>query len=248
MQADSEGYGILQLDPVTGEYTYTVTHPDKLIGLADGETTTVTFKVKVTDPLKGTSEYKDLTFTLEGKGDDAVIVQPGAHVTEFDEKPGDYVNPDRPDKTEGDLALDTSRADSFWGAMQDGGQVNWQLTNKGAVSGMDEQGSYTEYTGTYGTLKVYEDGHYIYQLHEGAQKLAEGQQVQDHFSVSASVTDDNGVLHTVDRDISMQVTGTNDAPTLEPDHGTFEERKNITVTKNDFDSSHGGMTATGQWR
>lgn len=246
VQADSEGYGILQLDPVTGEYTYTVTHPDKLIGLADGETTTVTFKVKVTDPLKGTSEYKDLTFTLEGKGDDAVIVQPGAHVTEFDEKPGDYVNPDRPDKTEGDLALDTSRADSFWGAMQDGGQVNWQLTNKGAVSGMDEQGSYTEYTGTYGTLKVYEDGHYIYQLHEGAQKLAEGQQVQDHFSVSASVTDDNGVLHTVDRDISMQVTGTNDAPTLEPDHGTFEERKNITVTKNDFDSSHGGMTATGQ--
>lgn len=246
VQADSEGYGILQLDPVTGKYTYTVTHPDKLIGLADGETTTVTFKVKVTDPLKGTSEYKDLTFTLEGKGDDAVIVQPDAHVTEFDEKPGDYVDPDRPDHIEGDLALDTSRADSFWGAMQDGGQVNWQLTNTGAVSGTDEQGSYTEYTGTYGTLKVYEDGHYIYQLHEGAQKLAEGQQVKDHFSVSASVTDDNGVQHTVDRDISMQITGTNDAPTLEPDHGTFEEGKNIIVTKNDFDSSHGGMTATGQ--
>ena len=246
VQADSEGYGILQLDPVTGKYTYTVTHPDKLIGLADGETRTVTFKVKVTDPLKGTSEYKDLTFTLEGKGDDAVIVQPDAHVTEFDEKPGDYVDPDRPDHIEGDLALDTSRADSFWGAMQDGGQVNWQLTNTGAVSGTDEQGSYTEYTGTYGTLKVYEDGHYIYQLHEGAQKLAEGQQVKDHFSVSASVTDGDGVQHTVDRDISMQITGTNDAPTLEPDHGTFEEGKNITVTKNDFDSSHGGMTKTGQ--
>ena len=246
VQADSEGYGILQLDPVTGKYTYTVTHPDKLIGLADGETTTVTFKVKVTDPLKGTSEYKDLTFTLEGKGDDAVIVQPDAHVTEFGKEPGDYVDPDRPDKTEGDLALDTSRADSFWGTMQDGGQVNWQLTNTGAVSGTDEQGSYTEYTGTYGTLKVYEDGHYIYQLHEGAQKLAEGQQVKDHFSVSASVTDGDGVQHTVDRDISMQITGTNDAPTLEPDDGTFEEGKNITVTKNDFDSSYGGMTATGQ--
>lgn len=246
VQADSKGYGILQLDPVTGKYTYTVTHPDKLIGLADGETTTVTFKVKVTDPLKGTSEYKYLTFTLKGKGDDAVIVQPDAHVTEFDEKPGDYVDPDRPDHIEGDLALDTSRADSFWGAMQDGGQVNWQLTNTGAVSGTDEQGSYTEYTGTYGTLRVYEDGHYTYKLHEGAQKLAEGQQVQDHFSVSASVTDGKGELHTVDRNISMQVTGTNDAPTLEPDDGTFEEGKNIIVTKNDFDSSDGGMTKTGQ--
>ena len=246
VQADSEGYGILQLDPVTGKYTYTVTHPDKLIGLADGETTTVTFKVKVTDPLKGTSEYKDLTFTLEGKGDDAVIVQPDAHVTEFGKEPGDYVDPDRPDHIEEDLALDTSRADSFWGTMQDGGQVNWQLTNTGAVSGTDEQGSYTEYMGTYGTLKVYEDGHYIYQLHEGAQKLAEGQQVKDHFSVSASVTDGDGVQHTVDRKISMQITGTNDAPTLEPDHGTFEEGKNITVIKNDFDSSDGGMTKTGQ--
>lgn len=246
VQADSKGYGILQLDPVTGKYTYTVTHPDKLIGLADGETITVTFRVKVTDPLKGTSQYKNLTFTLEGKGDDAVIIQPGAHVTEFDEKPGDYVD-GKLDFYDGALTLNTEQADGFWGDAQNNGDVEWRLTSEGANEGTDEDGrTYTEYKGEYGTLKVYEDGSYIYQLHEGAQKLAEGQQVQDHFSVSASVTDDNGVLHTVDRDISMQVTGTNDAPTLEPDHGTFEEGKNITVTKNDFDSSDGGMTVTGQ--
>ncbi len=246
VQADSEGYGILQLDPVTGEYTYTVTHPDKLIGLADGEKTTVTFRVKVTDPLKGTSEYKDLTFTLEGKGDDAVIVQPDAHVTEFGKEPGDYVD-GKLDFYDGALTLNTEQADGFWGDAQNNGDVEWRLTSEGANEGTDEDGrTYTEYKGEYGTLKVYEDGSYTYKLHDGAQKLAKGQQVQDHFSVSASVTDDNGVLHTVDRDISMQVTGTNDAPTLDPEHGTFEEGKNIIVTKNDFDSSDGGMTKTGQ--
>ena len=246
VQADSEGYGILQLDPVTGKYTYTVTHPDKLIGLADGKTTTVTFKVKVTDPLKGTSEYKDLTFTLEGKGDDAVIVQPDAHVTEFGKEPGDHVD-GKLDFYDGALTLNTEQADGFWGDAQNNGDVEWRLTSEGANEGTDEDGrTYTEYKGEYGTLKVYEDGSYTYKLHDGAQKLAEGQQVKDHFSVSASVTDGDGVQHTVDRDISMQITGTNDAPTLEPDHGTFEEGKNITVTKNDFDSSDGGMTKTGQ--
>ena len=243
VQADSEGYGILQLDPVTGKYTYTVTHPDKLIGLADGETTTVTFKVKVTDPLKGTSEYKDLTFTLEGKGDDAVIVQPDAHVTEFGKEPGDHVD-GKLDFYDGALTLNTEQADGFWGDAQNNGDVEWRLTSEGANEGTDEDGrTYTEYKGEYGTLKVYEDGSYTYKLHDGAQKLAEGQQVKDHFSVSASVTDGDGVQHTVDRDITMQVTGTNDAPTIDPTHGTGDNA--IRVTRNDFTTPN-GMAVSGE--
>ena len=246
VQADSEGYGILQLDPVTGKYTYTVTHPEKLAGWADGETTTVSFDVVVRDPLKGTSEVKELTFTLTGKQDDAVIKPVTGQVTEFDTEPGEHVD-GKPDFCDGTLELNTGQADGFWGDAQKHGEVEWKLTGEGAHEGTDEDGrAYTKYTGEYGILTVYEDGSYIYQLHEEAQKLAKGQQVKDHFSVSASVTDGDGVQHTVDRDISMQVTGTNDAPTLEPDDGTFEEGKNIIVTKNDFDSSDGGMTKTGQ--
>ena len=248
VQADSEGYGILQLDPVTGKYTYTVTHPEKLAGLADGEPTTVSFDVVVRDPLKGTSEVKELTFTLIGKQDDAVIEPVTGTVTEFDTAPGDCVG-GKPDFCGGTLELNTGQADGFWGDAQKYGEVEWKLigvpTGGGSVSsGMDGKGVYTKYEGTYGILTVYEDGSYTYQLHDGAQELAEGQVVYEKFTVSATVKNGAGTEYMVERDITMQVTGTNDAPTIDPTHGMVGEegKQLISVTQND----PAKMTETGE--
>ena len=247
VQADAKGYGILQLDPVTGKYTYTVTHPEMLAGLADGKTTTVSFDVVVRDPLKGTSEVKELTFTLTGKQDDAVIKPVTGTVTEFDTEPGDRVG-GKPDFCGGTLELNTGQADGFWGDAQKYGEVEWKLigvpTGGGSVSsGMDGKGVYTKYEGTYGILTVYEDGSYIYQLHTGAQELAEGQVVYEKFTVSATVKDGAGTEYTVERDITMQVTGTNDAPTIDPTHGTGDNA--IRVTRNDFITPN-GMAVSGE--
>ena len=244
VQADSEGYGILQLDPVTGKYTYTVTHPEKLAGLADGEPTTVSFDVVVRDPLKGTSEVKELTFTLTGKQDDAVIKPVTGTVTEFGEMPSNG-EAEADDWTSGTLTLNTGQADGFWGDAQKHGEVEWKLTGEGAHEGTDEDGrAYTKYTGEYGILTVYEDGSYIYQLHTGAQELAEGQVVYEKFTVSATVKDGAGTEYTVERDITMQVTGTNDAPTIDPTHGMVGEegKQPISVTQND----PAKMTETGE--
>ena len=244
VQADSEGYGILQLDPVTGKYTYTVTHPEKLAGWADGKTTTVSFDVVVRDPLKGTSEVKELTFTLTGKQDDAVIKPVTGQVTEFDTEPGEHVD-GKPDFCDGTLELNTGQADGFWGDAQKHGEVEWKLTGEGAHEGTDEDGrAYTKYTGEYGILTVYEDGSYIYQLHTGAQELAKGQVVYEKFTVSATVKDGAGTEYTVERDITMQVTGTNDAPTIDPTHGMVGEegKQPISVTQND----PAKMTETGE--
>ena len=247
VQADSEGYGILQLDPVTGKYTYTVTHPEKLAGWADGETTTVSFDVVVRDPLKGTSEVKELTFTLTGKQDDAVIKPVTGTVTEFGEKPSNG-EAEADDWTSGTLTLNTGQADGFWYDAQEHGEVEWKLigvpTGEGSVSsGTDDKGVYTKYEGTYGILTVYEDGSYIYQLHDGAQELAEGQVVYEKFTVSATV-EEGDQARTVTGDITMQVTGTNDAPTIYPTHGMVGEegKQPISVTQND----PAKMTETGE--
>ena len=247
VQADAKGYGILQLDPVTGKYTYTVTHPEMLAGLADGKTTTVSFDVVVRDPLKGTSEVKELTFTLIGKQDDAVIEPVTGTVTEFDTAPGDCVG-GKPDFCGGTLELNTGQADGFWGDAQKYGEVEWKLigvpTGGGSVSsGMDGKGVYTKYEGTYGILTVYGDGSYTYQLHDGAQELAEGQVVYEKFTVSATVKNGAGTEYMVERDITMQVTGTNDAPTIDPTHGTGDNA--IRVTRNDFITPN-GMAVSGE--
>ena len=79
------------------------------------------------------------------------------------------------------------------------------------------------YTGTYGTLTVDPTGAWSYSLLNGStqvQALAAGQVVQDNFEIQ--VKDDQGATST--QAVTVNVTGTNDAPTIAGD-------KSITVTR-----------------
>ncbi len=84
--------------------------------------------------------------------------------------------------------------------------------------------------GTYGDLMLAADGNYSYALNQGAlnvQSLAEGQQVIDSFSYTAT----DG-LATSSATLAVTVTGTNDAPIAFADAAAVTEDSAITATGN----------------
>ena len=93
------------------------------------------------------------------------------------------------------------------------------------------------YTGTYGTLTVDPTGAWSYSLLNGStqvQALAAGQVVQDNFEIQ--VKDDQGATST--QAVTVNVTGTNDAPVAKPDaKGIAEDAGPVTgnLLSNDTD-------------
>ena len=120
-------------------------------------------------------------------------------------------------------------------ALANGGfVVAWSDTSVGVeTSGDDASGAAvraqvfdappaTAIVGTYGTLTILADGGYTYAIdntNPAVDALAQGQQVTDVFTYE--VADGNGGFDTAD--LSVTVTGTNDAPVAVADMGTVSE-------------------------
>lgn len=94
------------------------------------------------------------------------------------------------------------------------------------------------FDGTYGTLTLNSNGSYTYALKPSAQALAQGQVVTDSFSytVSDGSLSDTGQL-------TVTVTGANDAPVANADTATTGENANVTVNvlANDTDVDNGAV-------
>lgn len=203
-------YGILKLNK-DGSYTYEITKPDLLEALNDGQKLAESalaqeeFIVRVTDPLGAHSSGK-LVIDVTGTADeptinfgDTVIYEDNRVVTapEEDDHSGD------PSIT-GQFTL-TNRVD----AEDIGGELTW--TNAGqTVYATDAEGKPLDYP--LGELKVNPDGSYTYTLTENGSKLVqsmnEGDSMTETFKVQVEIEGGK----TVEKEITITINGTNDAP------------------------------------
>jgi VCBS repeat-containing protein len=94
------------------------------------------------------------------------------------------------------------------------------------------------YAGTYGTLTLAADGSYTYAPDAAAQELAQGQNVQDSFSYTATdgTASDTATL-------TVHIAGVNDAPTANPDEAMAGENEIVTidVLADDTDVDNGAI-------
>jgi VCBS repeat-containing protein len=83
-----------------------------------------------------------------------------------------------------------------------------------------------ETEGAYGSLVIDAAGNWTYALNANAQALSQGQQETETFTVTATTQDGE----TVSRDITISVTGTNDAPVLEDKSLSTDEDTPVLIT------------------
>ena len=202
-------YGILKLNQ-DGSYTYEITKPELLKELNAGQSLTDSklpqevFDVRVTDPLGAHSSGK-LVIDVTGTADMPTI---SFNNTVISEDNGAIVTPSEGDHSHdpsitGQLALG-DRVD----AEDIGGSLTW--TNKGQTgfaTGADGK--------PLGTLNIDpETGEYTYTLTENGSKIVQsmndGDVKTETFKVQVEI--EGGKI--VEKDITITIKGTNDAPTF----------------------------------
>ena len=192
-------YGILKLNQ-DGSYTYEITKPGLLQSLAEGDIAQETFDVRVTDPLGAHSSGK-LVIDIAGTDDIPTISAGNGEI--FEDGPVVLPNGTDPSIT-GTLKLDNI-VDA-----EDKGAQTW--TNEGQTGfATDKQGNLDH---PLGELKVNADGTYSYTLTENGSKLVqsmnEGDTMTETFKVKVEI--EGGKI--VEKDITITIKGTNDAPTF----------------------------------
>ena len=193
-------YGILKLNQ-DGSYTYEITKPGLLQSLAEGDIAQETFDVRVTDPLGAHSSGK-LVIDIAGTDDIPTISAGNGEI--FEDGPVVLPNGTDPSIT-GTLKLDNI-VDA-----EDKGAQTW--TNEGQTGfATDKQGNLLDHP--LGELKVNADGTYSYTLTENGSKLVqsmnEGDTMTETFKVKVEI--EGGKI--VEKDITITIKGTNDAPTF----------------------------------
>lgn len=175
-----------------GSYAYSVSN-NAVQFLGEGETYTDPFLLTTLD---GTPS--DIGFTIHGVNDTPVARGDAGAVQE-----AGYGVPGIPGASGWVLDNDS---DADW---HDTLTVIGAAGSAGSAPVVD--GAETSIAGQYGTLRIGSDGHWFYDLDNSSpatQALAEGQTVTEVFTYT--VSDPNGA--TSDASISVDVTGTNDAP------------------------------------
>ena len=202
-------YGILKLNQ-DGSYTYEITKPELLKELNAGQSLTDSklpqevFDVRVTDPLGAHSSGK-LVIDVTGTADMPTI---SFNNTVISEDNGSIVTP-----SEGDHSHDPSITGQLTlgdrvDAEDIGGSLTW--TNKGQTgfaTGADGK--------PLGTLNIHpETGEYTYTLTENGSKIVQsmndGDVKTETFKVQVEI--EGGKI--VEKDITITIKGTNDAPTF----------------------------------
>ncbi len=200
-------YGTLVIDAGTGEYSYTIgstaAQKARLDSLGEGQSVTEDFVVRNTDT-HGAFGEAPLSFTIEGTNDAPVVNAAQSVLTLSVMEAG---------LGEGGLPF----TQGFLVASDvDGDKLSFSPV--GTV-GAEGGGSF-DMVGAYGTFTLYEDGSYVYTLNNAlasTEALAQGEQAQDIFTVN--VNDSHGGTYA--QDITVTVTGSNDAPVLDVAQSTF---------------------------
>ncbi|MBR0777908.1 VCBS domain-containing protein [Bradyrhizobium diazoefficiens] len=207
--ADSP-YGALALDPATGKWTYTLDN-DAAQSLRADQTVQEIFTVRVKDA-EGATAQQQIKIIVSGSNDVPVIS--GTYTGAVAE---DGVATAEGQLTVADADLgDTatwSIADRPYGLIVTGANGERSFVANGNDAQLDS-GETVEALVTqadYGTLYIDPEGSWTYHLDASlAQGLKGGETVQEIFTVR--VTDAAGA--TVDQQVTITVTGTNDAPVI----------------------------------
>lgn len=235
-------YGVLELNQ-DGSYKYTLTHPELLESLNPGQKLSEldalkqeSFDIRVTDPQNAHTSGK-LVIDVTGSADNPVITVSGT--TSIQEDNGADVNhADQDPAILGQLGLDHI-VDA-----EDTGHVTW--SNEGQTSFADGADGKP-----LGTLTVNPDGSYTYTLSENGsalvQAMNDGESKYETFKVQAVIEGGK----TVEREITIEIKGTNDKPVLtvgKDDEAAFIGKVQQDVFEDDgqtSDTDHPGVIFTG---
>ncbi|WP_197453465.1 Ig-like domain-containing protein [Caulifigura coniformis] len=180
-------YGVIDIDEVTGEWTYTL---DQVAAntLTEGQTATEVFTATVTDE-HGESDTVTVTVTIRGANDRPVAVNDTATAVEDGPSvPGDVLTNDSDVDTGDSLAVSGVKAGTGAGPFTAAG---------------------TSVEGEYGTLTLNADGTYTYAA-DLADTLAQDEPATDIFTYQ--IVDESGAVTTAT--LTVSITGTNDAPVI----------------------------------
>ena len=224
-------YGVLELNQ-DGWYKYTLTHPELLESLNAGQKLSEQdilgqedFNIRVTDPQNASTSGK-LVIDVTGSADNPVITVIGE--TAIQEDSGADINhAAQAPAIHGQLGLDHI-VDT-----EDSGHATW--SNEGQTvfaDGADGK--------PLGMLTVNSDGSYIYTLSENGsalvQAMNDGESKYETFKVQAVIEGGK----TVEREITIEIKGTNDKPVLtvgENDESAFIGKVQQDVFEDDGQTS-----------
>ncbi|MFH0262996.1 VCBS domain-containing protein [Vibrio barjaei] len=196
-------FGTISIDPVTGEWTYTLNNSNPSVqALRPGDTPlTETFTVTVKDSSGQSNGSDTQTITINISGtNDAPELAGTTTGSVIEDTPGREV-------ATGNLAVsDIDSTDSH----------SWQVQGENPVNG--------KATGTYGQLSVDDNGKWTYELDSDSlatRSIPPGMTVTDTFQVV--VTDAGGLTDTIT--VTVSVAGTNSEPEIvvKPEYTVIED-------------------------
>lgn len=236
-------FGTLQLN-ADGSFTYDVDQTNPVVlSLLTGDSRTDTFTYTISDGLGGTSTAT-VTFTIHGTND-----APAAH-NDSNAIAEDQVSASG--NVISGLRVTGSGASSTVAASADADPDGDPLTVsdiRRADPAIPAGAIGAGYGGDFGSLTINADGSYTYALDNtlpAVQALKSGETISDVFIYT--VNDGRGQF--VDATLTIVITGTNDAPLVQPDTNTIVEDSPSPVTGsvllNDRDPDNGAvLTITG---